>query len=655
MPAALDSLPALESLHLSGNRLTGCVPEGLWYVPDNDFDRLGLPFCTVDRAVLVALYDATGGTNWTNNTNWLTDAPMGQWHGVTTDVSGRVTQLDLDNNGLTGQLPPELDNLDKLEMLALSGNLLTGCVPVRLRDVSENDFGRLGLPFCSVDRAALIALYNATDGPNWEINTNWLSDRPIGEWSGVSAGFEGGRFSVNPRGRVKELSFYDNRMTGSIPPEIGSLSNLEMLNIPGNRLRGSIPPEIGNLERLWWLNLGSNELTGEIPPELGRLSNLQGMYLGSNQLSGPIPTELGGLGNLEHLVLSGNRLTGEIPSELGGLGGLMQLRLAENRLSGPIPSELGGLSKLRRWRLGGNRLTGCVPQGLAAVKNNDISGLGLNICGDGQATPTPTPAPRYPVVTQSEEYGYTIDIPDDWVEEDGYVRGASGGKLFVREVDLAAGATLDRFAESVRDNLRQEWSSEPLYVFEITSFGKRRLGDQDFYWMEYRVQESPKYCLLDVVELIALGSSLPGPPKGFRAIHRACDWELPGELDSTRRETLESFRVVTRPAAYYSQFIYVPGATIKAAGKVDHFAMQEAAKLAAVMLGGRRDVVDCLERRGSALAIVPDGDPVTALPEFAYLKGTKDHWGQPRDGTTHPWSGGGARPGFGNPRTNVTR
>ena len=152
IPAALDSLPALESLHLSGNRLTGCVPEGLWYVPDNDFDRLSLPFCTVDKAVLVALYDATGGPNWRNNTGWLTDAPMGQWHGVTTDVSGRVTHLDLDNNRLTGQLPHELDNLDKLEMLALSGNRLTGCVPVRLRDVSENDFGRLGLPFCSVDR-----------------------------------------------------------------------------------------------------------------------------------------------------------------------------------------------------------------------------------------------------------------------------------------------------------------------------------------------------------------------------------------------------------------------------------------------------------------------------------------------------------------------
>ena len=36
------------------------------------------------------------------------------------------------------------------------------------------------------DRAALMALYNATDGPNWVDNTNWLTDAPLGEWYGVS-------------------------------------------------------------------------------------------------------------------------------------------------------------------------------------------------------------------------------------------------------------------------------------------------------------------------------------------------------------------------------------------------------------------------------------------------------------------------------------
>ena len=46
-------------------------------------------------AALVALYNATGGANWRNNGNWLSNAPMGEWHGVTTDSDGRVTDLSL--------------------------------------------------------------------------------------------------------------------------------------------------------------------------------------------------------------------------------------------------------------------------------------------------------------------------------------------------------------------------------------------------------------------------------------------------------------------------------------------------------------------------------------------------------------------------------
>ena len=55
-----------------------------------------------DRAALVALYNATGGANWGNNRKWLSNAPMGEWHGVTTVSDGRVTHLNLDSNHLTG-------------------------------------------------------------------------------------------------------------------------------------------------------------------------------------------------------------------------------------------------------------------------------------------------------------------------------------------------------------------------------------------------------------------------------------------------------------------------------------------------------------------------------------------------------------------------
>ena len=68
-----------------------------------------------DRAVLVELYNATNGANWADNTNWLSDEPIGTWQGVTTDEEGRVSELSLRRNQLTGEIPTELGNLSTLQ------------------------------------------------------------------------------------------------------------------------------------------------------------------------------------------------------------------------------------------------------------------------------------------------------------------------------------------------------------------------------------------------------------------------------------------------------------------------------------------------------------------------------------------------------------
>ena len=80
---------------------------------------------TSDRAALVALYNGMDGPTWPNSDNWLTDAPLDEWFGVTTDGStGRVIDLTLIGNNLKGQLPPELGDLTALEGLNLGGNFI---------------------------------------------------------------------------------------------------------------------------------------------------------------------------------------------------------------------------------------------------------------------------------------------------------------------------------------------------------------------------------------------------------------------------------------------------------------------------------------------------------------------------------------------------
>ena len=116
------------------------------------------------------------------------------------------------------------------------------------------------------DREALVALYNATGGPNWHRNDNWLSDVPVGEWFGVT---------TDDNGRVTALDLARNQLSGEIPPELGNLANLGRLYLFRNQLSGEIPPELGNLTNLGTLYLDNNyQLSGEIPPELGNLANL---------------------------------------------------------------------------------------------------------------------------------------------------------------------------------------------------------------------------------------------------------------------------------------------------------------------------------------------------------------------------------------------
>ncbi|MXW56736.1 MAG: hypothetical protein F4Z59_08815, partial [Gemmatimonadales bacterium] len=156
-------------------------------------------------------------------------------------------------------------------------------------------------------RAALEALYEATDGPNWTNANNWLTDAPLGEWY---------RVATDDAGRVVGLDLDGNGLSGPLPHELGNLSSLKELELQNNRLTGPIPPELGNISSLRILTLTGNRLSGPIPPELGELSSLLGLWLRSNSLTGPIPPEFGNLSSLVWLSLGSNDLTGPVPGTM---------------------------------------------------------------------------------------------------------------------------------------------------------------------------------------------------------------------------------------------------------------------------------------------------------------------------------------------------
>ena len=213
-----------NKLQCSAGRVT---PLPLW---NNTLSQLelGVTLVVVDdptmRSVLVEIYHATGGPTWTTRTNWLSDQPIGTWHGVRTDAAGRVTHLQLPNNGLTGRIPDALRRLPRLEDLRLAGNDLVGPIPA------------------------------------------WLETLPL----------------------LRELWLNSNRLSGRIPAELGALTRLGHLSLDRNAgLRGPVPAEFGNLTTLWTLRLNHTGLTGPLPLALANLRSLNYMDVRNTGLCAP--------------------------------------------------------------------------------------------------------------------------------------------------------------------------------------------------------------------------------------------------------------------------------------------------------------------------------------------------------------------------------
>ena len=394
VPSSFLRLSRLSSFGFDGN--TGvCIPPNLdaWYEALENRDGRVCP----DLEILQALYEDAGGTGWANADGWLGDGPVEEWHGVDIDSTGLVSSIDLGGNGLSGGLPTGLGRLAGLTRLRVGDNALSGRLPVSLSSAPLRQLGYANTDLCVPvegwfrnwltglprhegtsaecpqlsDREILVALYEATGGPDWMDSDNWLTDAPLGEWHGVR---------TDDKGRVVELDLRLNGLAGSIPADIGGLSELETLVFFWNTLTGPIPPALGELAKLELVVLALNRLSGPIPPALGGMTSLEQFHAHGNELAS-IPPELGQLDNLEVVNLSSNRLT-SIPPELGGLPNLRSMGLSFNWLTS-IPPELGNLPELRYLGLWANEIT-FIPPELGNLSN--LAELDLD---DNQLTSVP--------------------------------------------------------------------------------------------------------------------------------------------------------------------------------------------------------------------------------------------------------------------------
>ena len=176
-------------------------------------------------------------------------------------------------------------------------------------------------PVPTTERDILVALYRATDGPNWVNSDNWLTDAPLRSWYGVV---------VNGERRLVKIDLARNNLSGPIPPELGELSSLQRLYLDENALTGPIPPELGNLSSLYTLQLSDNKLTGPVPPEFGRLTRLMEMGLANNAgMSGALPTSLTALRRLDVLATVRTDLCAPSDADfLAWLDGVRKRRIA---------------------------------------------------------------------------------------------------------------------------------------------------------------------------------------------------------------------------------------------------------------------------------------------------------------------------------------
>jgi hypothetical protein len=267
------------------------------------------------RYILCLLYEQLNGGGWDLDASFR-DSSMHEclWDGITCDNVNHVAVIDLAEKNLIGSLPNELGNLQKLELLRLSGNAITGTIPNKLcdlpllvwLDLSSNQLtGSIAASSPSSPLGILYLHSNQLQGsvPYFDkLEKLWIQENRLSILDG----------SYTTSTSLRSFFAYDNKFEGLFP-QTWNVPNLQALDLGLNEWEGSIPMSLWqNAPNLELLLLNENQLEGTLPASTATIY-LQTVWLHSNQLSGTIPESFGqNWANLTSLLLQDNLLRGSI-------------------------------------------------------------------------------------------------------------------------------------------------------------------------------------------------------------------------------------------------------------------------------------------------------------------------------------------------------
>lgn len=357
-----------------------------------------------DIQAMKAFYEATDGPKWTNNTGWLKGDPCGTpfWYGLYC-FDGRILQMNIVDNGLSGSIPAELAKASALQVIRLYGNLLDGEIApeiftmqsLQIFDVSGNTLtGTLPSEISMANLTDLIVYQNQLSG---ELPSTFNTPKlvRIEMSSNMFTGTLPPSLSKSPD--LEEIVVSYNSLSGSLPDSFGSLTKMQRLWIFANNfdeptipdswqsmtalqqfqadgLYGKMPYWLGEWTELTIFIVINGYLKGEFPASLCQSNKLSNLRIFNNSLTGQIPRCICTYSSLQDIEVSDNQFTGPIPDCIGDITNLQSLYFSRNNFTGELPRSVGQLSQLTVFDVSSNMMVGAIPNTINRLKD-EIAGF----------------------------------------------------------------------------------------------------------------------------------------------------------------------------------------------------------------------------------------------------------------------------------------